>query len=123
MSKIKEHLDKVGFLGSLFAALCCIGTPALLAFLGAIGVGFLINDAILIPFLLISLGLTIWGLLLSLRIHKRPQALILSIISSIIVFSGIWISKLLVYLGLIGLLGSSIWNIVLKKQCSNICED
>jgi mercuric ion transport protein len=47
----KRHLDKVGVGGSLFAALCCLGFPALVSILSAIGVGLLINDDILRPLL------------------------------------------------------------------------
>jgi len=39
----KKHTDKVGIAGSIFAALCCLGFPALLSILSAIGLGFLIN--------------------------------------------------------------------------------
>jgi hypothetical protein len=42
----KRHLDKIGVGGSLFAALCCLGFPALLSILSAIGLGFLINAEI-----------------------------------------------------------------------------
>jgi mercuric ion transport protein len=45
----KRHLDKIGVGGSLFAALCCLGFPALVSILSAIGLGFLINDDILRP--------------------------------------------------------------------------
>jgi hypothetical protein len=36
-------------LGSAFAALCCAGAPAILGALSAMGLGFLINDLILVP--------------------------------------------------------------------------
>jgi len=49
----KRHLDKVGVGGSLFAALCCLGFPALVSILSAIGLGFLINDHILRPLLIV----------------------------------------------------------------------
>lgn len=57
---MKAYLDKVGPLGSIFAALCCIGTPGLVAFLSAIGVGFLINDAILLPLLVFFFWPSAW---------------------------------------------------------------
>lgn len=47
--------------GAVFAALCCIGTPALLAFLTAAGFGFLINDFILIPMLMFFMVLAVYG--------------------------------------------------------------
>jgi mercuric ion transport protein len=39
----KKHTDKVGVVGSVFTALCCLGIPALLSILSAIGVGFLME--------------------------------------------------------------------------------
>ena len=107
MAKLDNYLDKIGLLGSFFASLCCIGTPAIIAFVSTIGVGFLINDKILIPLLIVSLAITILSLTLSLRKHRKPYALILCVLSSPFVYRGIWISKSYVYLGLIGI-GSSI---------------
>jgi hypothetical protein len=54
----KKHTDKVGVFGSVFAALCCLGFPALLSILSAIGLGFLINDAVLLPLLIVFLLVT-----------------------------------------------------------------
>ena len=65
----KRHLDQIGVGGSLFAALCCLGFPALLAILSAVGLGFLVNDAVLIPLLVLFLSVTLWGLYLGKRHH------------------------------------------------------
>jgi mercuric ion transport protein len=66
-----RYLDRIGVGGSLFAALCCLGFPALVSLLSAIGLGFLVNDAILIPLLILFLGLTIAGLYSGVRHHHR----------------------------------------------------
>jgi len=42
-----RHLDKIGLGGSLIAALCCLGIPAVLAVVSGVGLGFLIDDATL----------------------------------------------------------------------------
>ena len=47
-----KHLDKLGVVGSLIAALCCLGVPTVLSIFTAIGLGFLINDAVLLPLLI-----------------------------------------------------------------------
>jgi len=106
----------IGSLGSIFASLCCIGTPALLAFLTSIGAGFLINDVILIPLLVVFLGISIWGIYKSSKSHGRKGSLFLVIVSAIVVFAAIWFSKTLVYIGLLGLILSSVWDIYLKKR-------
>jgi mercuric ion transport protein len=105
----------ISSLGSIFADLCCIGTPALLAFLSSIGVGFLINDKILIPLLVVFLGIGIWSVYKSSKSHGRKGSLILIIVSAIVVFTAIWFSKLLVYIGLVGLIAASVWDIHLQK--------
>lgn len=56
------HADRWGALGSVFAALCCLGAAPVLAALSAVGLGFLIHDAILIPMLALFLGVTIRAL-------------------------------------------------------------
>ncbi len=107
----------MGSLGSILASLCCIGTSALLAFLTSIGAGFLINDKILIPLLVVFLGISIRGVYKPFKYHGRKGSIILAIISAIAVFVAIWFSKLLVYIGHVGLIAASVWDIYLKKTC------
>jgi mercuric ion transport protein len=116
---MKTYLDKVGPLGTIFAALCCIGTPGLLAFLSAMGVGFLISDALLLPLLILFLAISMAGLYYSFKTHKNRWPVILGGISSLLILFFIygWFLKPLVYLGLVGLVGTSVWNLVLKKRC------
>lgn len=45
--------------GSIRATLCCDGMPAVLGALSAAGLGFLINDPILLPLLALFLGLAL----------------------------------------------------------------
>jgi mercuric ion transport protein len=91
----------VGSLGSIFAALCCLGVPALLAALSAAGVGFLINDAILFPLLFVSLGITIFGSYLTFRQHRNRLPLVVTIICSVLIVAGIFLAlPRLVYSGL-----------------------
>lgn len=113
----------IGSLGSIFASLCCIGTPALLAFLTSIGAGFLISDKMLIPLLVVFLGINIWGVYKSSKLHGKKGSLILAVTSAIVVFAAIWFSKPLVYTGLVGLISASAWDIYLKKVCKQeACE-
>ena len=105
----------IGSLGSIFAALCCIGTLALLAFLASIGVGFLINDLILLPLLLIFLAISIWGITRSMASHNLRWPLVLAVVSSIVVFAAIWFSRPLVLLGLVGLITASVWDMYLHR--------
>ena len=68
----KRHLSKIGatgslfssFVSSLFAVACCLGPPALLPIFSAIGLGFLINDAVLQPMMIFFLLVSLFGLIL-----------------------------------------------------------
>lgn len=118
---MKAYLDKIGPFGTIFTALCCIGTPGLLAFLSAIGAGFLVRGAILLPFLAIFLALSIMGLYSSYKGHTKKWPLILSCISSffILFFAYGWFIKPMVYVGLAGLVGASVGNIFSGRSIKN----
>ena len=112
-----RYLAGIGTGGSIFAALCCLGFPALLSILSAIGLGFVVNDAILIPLLLVFLAVTLAGLYLGTRYHHRPWALLLGAVSSVMtaVFSAILPNGVLAGIGIAGLISASLLNVWLKK--------
>lgn len=114
----KRHLDKVGVGGSLFAALCCLGFPALVSFLSAVGLGFIIDDAVMIPLLVTFLIITLGGLYLGMRHHHEPWALILGGVSAIatLVFVALAPSNVLAGIGIAGLIGASILNVLLRSR-------
>lgn len=113
-----RHLDKLGVTGSLLAALCCLGVPALIAVASALGLGFLINDATLLPLLILFLLVLLWGLWLGLRHHRNPLALVVGLASSVVTvfFLFVWFSRPLAYLGIAGLVVSSLLNIYLRQR-------
>lgn len=57
-----------------FAAACCLGVTAIVSGLTAIGAGFLIKDAILIPLYVPLLALSVWLLHRSARAHDNLVA-------------------------------------------------
>ena len=113
-----RNLDKLGVTGSLIAALCCLGVPAVVAVASALGLGFLINDATLLPILIVSLLVLLWGLWLGLRHHGNPLALGVGVASSVvsIFFLFVQFSRPLAYLGIAGLVVSSLLNIYLRQR-------
>ncbi len=115
---IPRNMDKIGVLGSVFAALCCLGIPALLSILSAVGLGFIINDAILLPLLVIFLGVTIAGLVSGMRHHEKPWALIIGVVSSLIVVGFLFVrfNQALVGVGIGGLVLASLTNVLLQRQ-------
>lgn len=113
----KRHLDKIGVGGSLFAALCCLGFPALLAILSAAGLGFLINDAILIPLLVLFLVVTLWGLYLGKGHHGSSAPFYVGMAGSAMTAGSVWFgSGLLAGIGISGLFAASVLNVWLKMR-------
>jgi mercuric ion transport protein len=107
----KRHLDKIGVGGSTFAALCCLGVPALLAILSAIGLGFLIHDAVLIPMLVVFLAITVYGLYDGVRRHRHRLALGVGIAAALLIFASILFgSGLAAGIGIAALLTASLLN-------------
>ncbi len=103
----RRYADKVGISGSVFAALCCLGFPALLLLLGAISLGFLINDAILLPLLAIFLVIILGGLYAG----RRHYAFGLGSLSAVVLFVFLFINPAIAYIGLIGIIVASGLNI------------
>ena len=120
MGKITQHI--IGNIGAIFAGLCCIGTPALLAALASVGLGFLINDLILLPLLLIFLGISIWGIQRSTSLHNQRAPLTLAAVSGVVILTAVWFSRPLVLLGLVGLIAASVWDVVLRKSCDQVSQ-
>ena len=90
-------LRVLGSISSIFVALCCLGVPAVIAALSALGAGFLINDAILAPLLLVALGITVAGSFFTFRQHHNLWPFGLTIASAVVAFASVYI----VYLPLV----------------------
>jgi mercuric ion transport protein len=112
------HLEKAGLVGSIITVLCCIGFGPLLAVLSAIGAGFLVNDKILAPLLVVFLLLGATGLFLSFRRHHRWPALILHLAGSAVVFifTLLVYHQLLIWLGVLGLVAAAVWDFLLSRH-------
>ncbi len=80
----------VAALAALFTTLCCLGFPALVGFLSALGAGFLINDRYLEPLLAATLLLTLLITGFHLQQHRQPWPFILSLVAAGSVFFAIY---------------------------------
>jgi mercuric ion transport protein len=114
----KKYLDKIGIAGTIFAALCCLGFPALISIISAVGLGFLINDATLVPLLVVFLLVTLIGLYLGIRHHCSWMAFALGAISAIVIFIAVGVvsNKLLAIVGIAGLIVASVLNVWLRMS-------
>src|SRR6266566_3686434 len=77
-------------LAALFTTLCCLGFPALVGLLSALGAGFLLNDRSLEPLLAGTLLLTLLIVGLHLRRHHQPGPFLLSLVAAGSVFFAIY---------------------------------
>ena len=77
--------------------------------------GFIINDFILFPILFIALGFMFYALRYNKKKHLNTKPIIIGIIGTILILVGIWVSILL-WLGVIGLFVSTIWDYMLMKN-------
>ena len=110
------HADKWGPAGSVFAALCCLGVAPVLSALTAVGLGFLIHDAILVPLLVVFLGVTVWALGRDHLRHGNHWPRRLASAAAILALGGLWLSGAVVGLGLALLLAASAWNWALIRR-------
>src|SRR5438128_7476368 len=69
-------------LAALFTMLCCVGFPALIGLLSALGAGFLLKDRYLEPLLAGTLLLTLLIAGLHLWRHHRPGPFLLSLVAA-----------------------------------------
>jgi hypothetical protein len=124
---------------ALFTTLCCVGFPALVGLLSALGAGLLLNDRYLEPLLAGTLLLTL--LIAGLHLRRQPGPFILSLVAAGSVFFAIygigllphasggdhmadgmaatptW-SPFLAYGAIIVLLGAQVWDLWLYRRCA-----
>ncbi len=128
-------------LAALFTTLCCLGFPALVGVLSALGAGFLLNDRYLEPGLSATLLLTLLIAGLHLRRHHQPGPFILSLVAAGSTFFAIYGIGLLPhasggdhmadgmaatptwspglsYGAILVLLGAQVWDLWLYRRCA-----
>lgn len=107
-----------GLLGSSFALLCCAGVAPVLGLLSAIGLGFLINDAVLVPLLIVALGVTGWGLWQGRRCHGHKLPALIGLGGGVLAVSGLFLWVPLAFIGFGAVVPASLWNLRLLHACA-----
>ena len=118
---VERIADWTGPIGSVFAALCCLGVPWLVAAVTAAGLGFIRDDAILWPLMIASILLAFLGMWLGRRAHQSWLPLALGVGSGVALVAGVifvhgFPARELIYAGSAGLIGASIWNAMLRSR-------
>ena len=110
---MKEKTKQItSLIGTVITAACCLGLPIVLSALTAIGLGFLIHDAILIPLFISFIGFNLWMLYRSVNKQAACATEIMppfklaavggtiSILGLLLSVAGIGLATLLIYIGL-----------------------
>lgn len=111
----------------LAKAACPFCYPAIASLLTSLGLGFLFESKYMIFLTLIFLGIVLFGLAFKASSRRGYFPLLLGIISSVTILIGkfIYDTDYIFYLGIGGLLTSSIWNLIpktnLKKSSCPSC--
>ena len=112
-----------GLLGAGFATACCLGLPAALSLMTALGAGFLIRDEYLFPLFVLFIGLSLWGLRVSTRHHGYAPPFWLGLAGAAFAAGGLFLlvtgrlpRTWPVYVGLAGVVGGSLWDLVRSRM-------
>lgn len=117
-ARASHRATAAGLAGSTFALLCCAGVAPVLGLVSAIGLGFLINDAVLIPLLILGLAVTMWGIWQGRRCHGENRPWVLAWIGSVLTLAGLFLWVPLAFVGFAAVIGASIWNIHAIRACA-----
>ena len=114
--------DWAGAVGAIVAALCCAGTPFIVAGLAAVGLSALRKDAILWPVMLLSLGVALWGFWQGWALHRARTPLLLGHAGAVSLAAGVIIVKgppamTMIYGGSVVLLLAVVLNVRARRRC------
>lgn len=110
--------DPAGVAGALIAALCCASVPAVVGVLSAVGLSFLLHDAILLPLLALSLALALWGLARGRAVHGLAGPLVLGFAGSAALLGGVFAARALLFVGAALLVGAVGWNALARRRAA-----
>lgn len=115
--------DAAGAFGAIVAALCCAGTPLIIAALAATGLSALRKDAILWPLMVISLVVAMWGYWQGHRVHGAWAPLVVGLIGAVSLALGVIVvhgfpAMQMIYGGAILLIVATVWNMVARRRCN-----
>ncbi len=92
-----------------------------------LGLGFLnrIPNGILQPLLILLLSVSMGAAWVAYRGHRRPQALILTLMSTVLMYLSIylWMSEVVYFLSLVGLIGAGLLGMYLARHPANVQLD
>lgn len=129
---MKELFKQFGSLfGAGVAAACCLGVPLVLSTLGAVGLGFIVHDAYLLPLFVGFVALSLWTLYRSASRRARLGPFWLALAGGVAGSIGLWLlvtgkypRTWPLYAGLALLVSGSVWDVIngrSKTACETVC--
>ena len=113
----------VGSVTALVAAACCLGIPVVLSSLGAVGLGFLVQDSYLLPLFVAAVGINLWSLSRSAWRRGRRGPLVLATVAGGVGSIALWLlvtglypMTWLIYTSVAALVAASAWDVVARRQ-------
>ncbi len=134
---MNEKLSQfAGLSGTAITAACCLGIPVILSAVTAVGLGFLLHDAYLLPMFAGFAGLNLWTLYHSARKHEALSeeamapfwagsiGVAVSIIGLVFIVTGILpVAVILVYIGLALVVVANIWEFTIGRKNLACADD
>lgn len=127
----EQTKQSIGLIGAGIAAACCLGLPIVLTALTAIGLGFLIHDAILIPLFMVFVGFNLWALNRSVNNQALSKTgafspfklaslgAVISVLGLVLSVAGVAFAAILINAGLAMFFGANVWD---YKSVSDDCS-
>ena len=121
-TKAERVADIAGPLGAVFAALCCLGVPFIVAALAAVGLSILRADPFLWPLMIVSLIVALWGMWRGMRTHGSTGPLLIGVLSGVALVAGVifvhgFPARQLIYAGSVGIFAATFWNVASRVRC------
>jgi mercuric ion transport protein len=111
--------------GAGIAAACCLSVPVVLAAVGAAGLGFLINDAFLVPLFAAFVALSLWLLYRAARRHRNVVPFWVGLAGGMVGVVGLWLlvtgfypKSWPIYVSLTVLVAASVWDAVRDRRAA-----
>lgn len=123
---MKRLLQQLGAIaGAAIAAACCLGVPVVLSAVTAVGLGFLIRDALLFPLFATMVAANLWLLRWSGRSHRNRAPFWVGVAGALVSGAGLLLlvaggsaARWAIYAGLAALLAASVWGFLIGRKSS-----
>jgi hypothetical protein len=107
-----RSLPRIGTVGTLFTTACCIGLPAVVSLVTAVGAGFLLTDRYLQPLLMALILVTVAASGLTYSRHRNLAPLIVTVLSGGAIYWFIYrdYRVQVVWVAALALIAAQVWD-------------